>query len=234
MISCPQCNTNNHYVAKKCRTCGAKLNKVREKESLSQRAKEQIDSYATISEAASSANPEESVSQTNSRPVSQTDLAIPGEPANPGNQYSSEDAPLGQTPAEREELAVFVGKNAAYYLKRWDKMMHTGSLASWNWAAFLFSPLWLFYRKMYLSGIIYLIATILLSKYLVFQIIFAVAIGISGNFIYLQHARGKILAVKAIFHVPANQKKIIAKAGGTSWGMVMGLLVVFGIFLVVS
>jgi ribosomal protein L40E len=208
MISCPQCNTNNHYVAKKCRTCGAKLNKVREKESLSQRAKEQIDSYATISEAASSANP--------------------------GNQYSSEDAPLGQTPAEREELAVFVGKNAAYYLKRWDKMMHTGSLASWNWAAFLFSPLWLFYRKMYLSGIIYLIATILLSKYLVFQIIFAVAIGISGNFIYLQHARGKILAVKAIFHVPANQKKIIAKAGGTSWGMVIGLLVVFGIFLVVS
>jgi hypothetical protein len=195
MISCPQCNTHNHYVAKKCRNCGTELNTAWGKENKLEK----------------SVNPEESVSL--------------------GNQYNPGETSGGLILAEREELSLFAGKNAEYYLQHWDTMIRTGSLASWNWAAFLFSPLWLFYRKMYLSGIIYLGATVLLKSYIIPIFIISFGIGAAGNFIYMQHARGKILAIKSIFHVPDNQKKIIAKAGGISWGSVMALLVIFAVVI---
>lgn len=51
-----------------------------------------------------------------------------------------------------EDMVAFVGSNSSYYLPRFSRMSRNGSFASWNWAAFLFTPYWLLYRKNYLSG----------------------------------------------------------------------------------
>ncbi|MBS4025970.1 MAG: DUF2628 domain-containing protein [Clostridia bacterium] len=204
MSSCPQCSTDNHYVAKKCRNCGTKLN-------------------TAEYNPGESSNPEESVRLGNqNNPEESIDL---------GNQNKPGESPVELMLAEREELRLFVGNNAEYYLQRWDTMIRTGSLVSWNWAAFLLSPAWLFYRKMYLSGIIYLVATVLLKSYIIPIVIISIGIGTAGNFIYMKHARGRILAIKSVFHVPDNQKKIIAKNGGISWGSVMVLLIIFAMVI---
>ena len=78
--------------------------------------------------------------------------------------------PMGGVSPEEEiedipaqELAAFVGPNAAYYLPRFQKMAKNGSKCHWNWAAFLLTPYWLLYRKQYLSGILVLVVEIVLS-----------------------------------------------------------------------
>lgn len=50
------------------------------------------------------------------------------------------------------DLAAVVGINTAYYLPRFERMAKSGNKISWNWAAFLLSPLWLLYRKQYTAG----------------------------------------------------------------------------------
>ena len=67
--------------------------------------------------------------------------------------------PYGGLPKEEkiedvtvEEFAAFVAPNSSHYIPKFHRMSHTGSCISWNWAAFLITPFWLFYRKMYIAG----------------------------------------------------------------------------------
>ena len=76
---------------------------------------------------------------------------------NVNHHYSSSDR-IGDVSAE--ELAAVVGNNAEYYITRFRRMERGGS-GGWNWAAFLLSPYWLFYRKHYLLGGIYFFVFIL-------------------------------------------------------------------------
>lgn len=55
-----------------------------------------------------------------------------------------------------EELVTYIGSSSSYYVPRFFKMARSGSHASWNWAALLFTPYWLLYRKNYVSGSIVL------------------------------------------------------------------------------
>jgi Protein of unknown function (DUF2628) len=72
-------------------------------------------------------------------------------------------------PIDRQEVEAFVGRNAAYYLKRWGlpPIRETGydqdvpdiqlpqPKTGFNWAAFFLSGLWLPYRKMYVPTLIF-------------------------------------------------------------------------------
>ena len=51
-----------------------------------------------------------------------------------------------------EEL--YVQKNVSYYLEVFFDIEKKGNKYKWNWASFFFGPLWCFYRKLYLIGII--------------------------------------------------------------------------------
>lgn len=53
-----------------------------------------------------------------------------------------------------DELAAVVSRNANYYVPRFRRLAN-GESGGWNWAAFLLTPFWLFYRKQYLLGIVY-------------------------------------------------------------------------------
>ena len=70
----------------------------------------------------------------------------------------------GMTPEQEQEMILghpikkvmtLVSEKALYYLNKF-RAMESGEKFTWNWAAFLFSPFWFFYRKMYKTGIIFL------------------------------------------------------------------------------
>jgi len=52
---------------------------------------------------------------------------------------------------EDQKLSALVSANTQYYIPRF-RDIREGRSGGWNWAAFLFGPLWLFYRKQYLFG----------------------------------------------------------------------------------
>lgn len=48
-----------------------------------------------------------------------------------------------------DEMALYIRNNAGFYLGKFDKMETQNTKITWNWACFLFTGLWLIYRKMY-------------------------------------------------------------------------------------
>lgn len=61
------------------------------------------------------------------------------------------------------DTAEFVQRNAEKYIPKFYKMERTGKKISFNWAAFLFSPYWFFYRKMNLIGAAFMIVSLAVS-----------------------------------------------------------------------
>ena len=53
------------------------------------------------------------------------------------------------------DAATYVQQRAADYVRKF-KAQRDGKKAGWNWAAFLFSPFWFFYRKAYRAGALFL------------------------------------------------------------------------------
>ena len=54
------------------------------------------------------------------------------------------------------DLAAVVGNNTVYYMERF-RRINRGQNGGWNWAAFLLAPFWLFYRKQYGLGTLFLL-----------------------------------------------------------------------------
>lgn len=71
----------------------------------------------------------------------------------PRDYYSSAER-IGESNAA--DLAAVVGNNTQYYMERF-RRIESGRSGGWNWAAFLLSPMWLFYRKQYGLGVVFLI-----------------------------------------------------------------------------
>lgn len=70
----------------------------------------------------------------------------------------------GMTPEQEQEIVAghpikkvmtLVANKALVYVNKFRSIEH-GKKLTWNWAAFLFSPYWFFYRRMYKTGIIFL------------------------------------------------------------------------------
>lgn len=139
-----------------------------------------------------------------------------------------------------EDLANMVGINMAYYMPRFQRMSQKRS-GGWNWAAFLLSPYWLFYRKQYWLGAIYfsilMVAkvvtalipvdinnpTTLVINYIVAGIWLgmSVLLGIKGNAFYFAHCKKRVRS--------ARQKTpdITATELGARGGVAAGIAVIF-------
>lgn len=61
------------------------------------------------------------------------------------------------------DLSAAVGSGIAYYMPRFRRMAKEETVVSWNWAAFLLGPYWLFFRKQYGLGAVYLGLQLILS-----------------------------------------------------------------------
>jgi len=114
-----------------------------------------------------------------------------------------------------ENLKIFVSKNQSYYIPIFQKISSLGGrfYASWNWAAFFFPQMWFFYRKMYLYGVIVLLASCVFN--LIGWILSGIIAGVAGNYLYFSHARNGILSLQETFPGETISSKV-ALLGGTN------------------
>ncbi len=61
------------------------------------------------------------------------------------------------------DAAAYLQNAAPRYISKFMKQKKSGRKLSWNWAAFLFTPYWFFYRKLYKAGALFLAISIALS-----------------------------------------------------------------------
>jgi len=124
------------------------------------------------------------------------------------------DSASGTTVTE-DELALFVGKNADSYLPKFRKFVQGGERSfsvTWNWPAFLFTFWWMIYRKMYVWALIVLLtAWIPCAGFLLM-----IGFGMSANYLYYNHARKKLLELKAAATTEVDRAAAIGRAGGVN------------------
>ncbi len=138
----------------------------------------------------------------------------------------------------KEKMRIFIGKNADYYLQKFEYFEKTGSSISWNWAAFGFGIFWMVYRKMYLYAFLALIFILflnvlevslhfspLLSFFL--SIWLWIGFGLFGNYIYYIFVKNKVTEISIQFPDEKEQILILQKEGGTSWLAVFIFIFVF-------
>lgn len=139
--------------------------------------------------------------------------------------------------AKTDALRAYVGKNADYYINKWQ--IETGEVKkdSWNWAAFFLGFFWLGYRKMY-SVLFALVAVFLVTDVILYAIDIdttlinsgigmgtSIVLGLMGNYFYYLQAEKSIMKNS---HQGIYLKDKIARAGGRS---PLGLF--FSIFMMI-
>ncbi len=104
-----------------------------------------------------------------------------------------------------DDLTAFVGQRADYYLPRFRQMSRNNKNASWNWAAFLFGPLWLLYRKMYAYGTLLILLELLhtIASEITFKVM---GIRFTDNMTYAEIYR----AVESSLAIPEHMYCLIA------------------------
>jgi Protein of unknown function (DUF2628) len=160
-----------------------------------------------------------------------------------------------------QEIKAFVGKRASYYLKKWPvAMVH--SAADWgtsppsptvraravgfNWAAFLFSGIWMPYRKMYRATMIFY--AIIIASSLAEQVVFvqmqgleesppaldrvlgllvSVVFGSYANQWYLAHARRVVAEVRSLGLPPERYLQTLSQRGGANLAVGFGFFLLF-------
>lgn len=129
---------------------------------------------------------------------------------------------------EWDEIAAFVGPNATFYIRKWQKPQFTNpkrAAVSLNWAAIFAGIWWLGYRKMYsivftLAGA--MLATSLLALTPIGHRESALSfipffIAMMGNWFYLQHVRSKLSRLRKKSPEGRIDPEVLKKAGGVSW-----------------
>jgi hypothetical protein len=145
---------------------------------------------------------------------------------------------------DAEALRLFVGGDspapADYYLKKWQGLRRGASgRAGMNWAAFIFGPVWCFYRRLFwFGGIVYaleLMAGLLAGLALATQgetldtgdsiplvlipgqLLVRAFVGIAANVVYYRRAGAVIRNSGDHARTPTERRRMIAAAGGVSY-----------------
>jgi hypothetical protein len=142
--------------------------------------------------------------------------------------------------AKEEEIRLFVGENAYYYLIKWSKMADKGNIISWNWPMAAFGVAWLGARKMFLYMFIVLLLWVITNVILLgidlptaaisAWLLFSILLGIFGNHLYLSSVKQKIAKIKREIRDPELQKSKMAKKGGVNY--IIFILMLVGIPLI--
>lgn len=143
----------------------------------------------------------------------------------------------GPAPQPAGELEQLIGTKQEYYLRVFEDMRLRGKNTSWNWAAFLVTPYWLVYRKMYGFGIGMLAANLVLSMLpsglsLLLSLVSWIAFGLYGNTIYKSQLESKVQQARAMAEPYKSQ--YIRQNGGVSGGAVgiaIGAMALIGLLL---
>lgn len=98
----------------------------------------------------------------------------------------------GQQTELDPNVVRMIGQKEEYYVSKFLEMKKEDKKTSWNWPAFLITPYWLIYRKMYAYGGAVLAANLLLSLIggalcSLLSLAIDVVAGIYGNYIYMDY-----------------------------------------------
>lgn len=126
-----------------------------------------------------------------------------------------------------DEVGIFVGKKADYYKAQFRKFNVRGVetfVPTWNWCAFLFTFWWMLYRKLYLWAFVW----ILLTFVPFFGLLFWIAAGIVGNYLYHRHVQGRIREARSV-QPPHQLPAALADLGGVNeWIIPVAIVVTLG------
>jgi hypothetical protein len=136
------------------------------------------------------------------------------------------------TQQQREELRIFVGKNADYYISKWEEIAE--NKISWNWATFFFGLLWFGYRKMYphafgfmiFSLVLQIIQTKMNTDPLIIgltNLAISIFIGMFGNYLYYEYAKSRVQEIKSKITDEKNIYIELARQGGASYFTAIGI-----------
>ena len=115
----------------------------------------------------------------------------------------------------QKELAMFVGKNADMYLRKFGKFTQGGAdsfSATWHWPAFFFSFWWTIYRKMYGWAVL----ALFLGCVPYVGLLAMAGFGISANYLYYRHAKNKVIELRAAQGPELERAAAIGRAGGVN------------------
>ncbi|MDD2582775.1 MAG: DUF2628 domain-containing protein [Desulfuromonadaceae bacterium] len=127
-----------------------------------------------------------------------------------------------------DEVGVFVGDNASYYIQIFSKFTISGRerfCVTWNWSTFGFTFLWMLYRKMYILALVTFVAFCIPG----INIILHIVVGMVGNYLYYRHVKEKIVEIRST-QSPQNFYPVLREMGGVNrW--VISLAVIISIML---
>jgi len=122
-----------------------------------------------------------------------------------------------------EEIRIFIGINAYYYIQQFSKFNITGRekfCVTWNWSCFGFTFLWILYRKMYLLAVLTFVVFCIPGV----NIILHIVAGVLGNYLYYGHVKLKILEIRAM-QPPQNLHPVLQEMGGVhKWVVTAGIV----------
>ena len=156
------------------------------------------------------------------------------------NTYNEHSSSTSYTDSE---LSLFLEKNQPYYMEKFKTMEKTADKKSWNWSAFLCHFYWMFYRKMYIEGIVFIVGNFILGLIpfigWILNIAAWVCCGIFGNYFYYEHTKKKFVEISCLDS--SMRDMLIQKKGGTNIILPIVLLVIlvvigiiFAIFITTS
>jgi hypothetical protein len=168
----------------------------------------------------------------------------------------SESPAMEASTLTEAEIRAFVGRRAGYYLTKWAAALDDpfGRATGFNWAAFLFSGLWIPYRKMYRTALIFysIVVAVSVVEFIaqaagflsdgalralegfdrIIGLVFSIVCGMYGNYWYLTHARREIARIRASGLKDAAYYDALARRGGTTILASLGLFFLFIVVLV--
>ncbi len=134
----------------------------------------------------------------------------------------------------KDHLERFLGKNADYYIFKFNRMERSRNPISWSWSGFLFGETWLLYRKQYLiAALIYILATV--TSFFVPQSSFVILgisrllFGLLGNRIYYRYAKRELAEIDSMNDSYLQDIHIRVK-GGTNIKAAIGYILLWAIF----
>ena len=216
IIFCTQCGTQNARTASFCTRCGNPL--VTAPQSVSQ--------PPVYTQANPTNNNPYSYVNQQGAPYQQQGASYQQQSSYQVGGYNAYQ--FNQTPGIDVDVQMLVGTKTEYYIPKFQVLKSQGKSTSWNWPAFLVTPYWMMYRKMYGYAAAVLAADIIISligSTFLSLLAFAgyITFGILGNSIYMKFLENKANQAKAMSE-PYKSQFIAANGGVNTTATILSLV----------
>lgn len=134
------------------------------------------------------------------------------------------------------DIEKLVSAKSEYYLPKFQEMKAQNKKTSWNWPAFLITPYWMIYRKMYAYGAVVLGVSFVLSLLgatigFLLSLCGYIALGLFGNYIYMNFLEKKAMQAKAMNE--PNKAQFLVQSGGVNSTAAVLTAVVYALLIIV-